>query len=133
MLRKITLYNIRQIIGPTTPNPPLVRSCRANNSTLTVETLVLGQWGRLGSKLYIISYINIVSYSSDRKGGLAPVNQSIKPLINNKNTYVYKQSIYQFTGAKAILGPICMIPYINIIMPFGPKTGLAPVNRSCNQ
>ena len=36
-----------------------------------------------------------------------------------------------FTGAKPVLGPSCMIPYIKIfiygIIQFGPKTGLASV------
>ena len=31
-------------ISPTTKNPPMVRNCRANNSTSTVETLGLVQW-----------------------------------------------------------------------------------------
>ena len=31
------------------------------------------------------------------------------------------------TGAKPALGPNCLIPYINDIIQFGPKAGLAPV------
>lgn len=39
------------------------------------------------------------------------------------------------TGAKPILGPICMIPYIftHGIKHFGPQTGLAPVLSCKNQ
>ena len=34
------------------------------------------------------------------------------------------------TGAKPALGPNCMISHIYGIIQFGPKTGLAPMNKS---
>ena len=58
---------------------------------------------------------------------------------STRQTDVRLSRPHRTTGATPTLGPNCMVPYINIfihvygIIQFGPKVGLAPVQRTCDR